>query len=462
MTGKDLLRTAAIKTARVWPCSAISRAIYREGVGAFGRLCSGYPEIEAAYTRNTFARGDWIAGLSDIDLTVVIRADLTRKAEFQFLTHFWTHYSHLTQRFPMLGEVDVLAEQELPLFQSCRLDHAADSQWILLYGRDVMRRHASSVSPRLRTRAVNEALWFYIERFLPSLAPPRTFLRQQDSSRLARKISRLCAAGSRTKSFKPRELVPDDPELLLASVHRRLERAAVSIMAGDIRQLDRNPSPPFGPCFDVRCNSIESICSTYEGRAFVILRDNLDHNAFAEAVRKDHALWAKLTQPPVFLSHTLATYYFRCGHPFDLARFERAGTVAFGANLLPLVPEPTDESLREVLLDQVRNTLLIPRDIRFFLTEEAVTAPELECALRVMTLPVIASRGPLASRSYEALLACARAEYSEEYQKIEQISSLPRHAARWQAFCVLRLISGSLLQTVRSVEVDQVPLLPAA
>jgi len=233
-------------------------------------------------------------------------------------------------------------------------------------------------------------------------------------------------------------------------------------MGSNNRQLNRDPSPPYGPCFDVRCPNIESVCTNYTGRAFVIVQDNLDLNAFAETVLEDHRLWATLTQPPVFFSRTLATYYFRFGQPFDLARFEHAGTVAFGANLLALIPEPADESLRAVLGDQLRNTLLLPRYIRLFRTDEALTTPELECTLRGVIVPVIGTRGSLPSRSYEALLAFARAEYSEEYRKIEQISSLPSQAARWQAFCVFRSISHSILQNSLLVAADPRALVPAA
>ena len=450
-----MLQAAAIITSGIWPLSTLSRSIYRSAIRAFGQLCSGYPEIEAAYVRNTFANREWIAGSSDIDLTIILGSDLSRQVEFQFLTVFGKSYSNLVRRFPMIGELEVLSERELPAFQSCcvptRGDLVPALNPFLVYGRDIMSQSAMSVPPRSGIRALNDALWLYQEQFLPSLAPPRTFLRRHFSARLGRKVFRLCTMDSGRLAANPKDLLLKDSELLVARVHHAMERTAKLLMAGETQEFDRNHTPPMGPFFPVRSANVESVCTNYEGRAFVILKDNLDLNAFANAVCFDQPFWCTLKQRPVFLSRSLAIYYLRFAQPFYLAGLRRAGTIAFGANFLAQIPEPTDEALRGALLDQVRNAILTSRDICLFQTDGTVDTTDLELILQRLTLTLMAVRGPLASRSYDNLIALSESQYPEEYKTIERIRSLTSEQRPWEAFFLFRSIIDSIVQAMPTI-----------
>jgi hypothetical protein len=451
---KELLRGAAIKTSRIWPFSAVSRAVYRQAIRAFRRLCRRHIEIEAAYVRNSFAQGHWTAGSSDIDLTVLLRGNLTPQAEFTFLSRFWAERGKLMRLFPMLGEVDVLTEEELPAFQGYGGSLSQPSAWLPIYGSAILSRHLIAPLDRSGIRALNDALWLYSERFLESLAQPRTFLRREHSARLARKIIRLCgaSAGLHPKPSRaaappdslPTDPLPADPWLLAGHVQHAMENAARFLMADEDRELDRDRLAPFGPCFPLSSENIACACTSYDGRDFVILRDGLDPAAFASSLRVDQAFWKTRAQPPVFLSRPLAAYFLRVARPFFLAGLQSAGAVSFGESLLPLIPEPTDASLRNVLLEQVPNLLLLPRSAAFFEAGSALNTPHQEEILLRLTVTALAAQGALPTRNYQTLEALARRHDSPAFERLRQISSLAPDSFPQEVFRLYRSISASL------------------
>ncbi len=464
MNAQSLLRVAVIKTSRIWPFSSVSRAVYRQAIRAFRRLCRRHTEIEAAYVRNSFAQGHWTAGSSDIDLTVFVRGNLTPQAEFTFLSRFWLEHRKLTRLFPMLGELDVLTEEELPAFQRYGGGRGQPSGWLLIYGPAILSRHPIAASDRAGIQVLNDALWFYTERFLESLAQPRTFLRREHSARLARKIIRLCvASGGQPPEPSPEAAPPDrlladplptDPWLLLGLVQHAMENAARLLMAGQDRELDRHRLPAFGPCFPLSSEHIDCVCTSFDGRDFVFLRDGLSPATFASSLRVDQAFWETRAHPPVFLSRTLAAYYLRVAHPFFLAGLQSAGAVSYGESILPLIPEPTDASLRSVLLEQVPNALLIPRNAALFEGVAALNAQDREQILLRLTVTALAAKGPLPTRNYQSLKTPARQHYSAEFERLWQLNSLPPDSLRREAFRLYRSISASLARQAPEFNIE--------
>ena len=192
----DLARTAALKTNPYWPFSWANRKIYRIAAASFARMCASYPEISAAYVRNSMAGDDWTPGSSDIDVTVIVKPGLALDQEFAFLQSFWSGFDRLKRYFPMLSDAEVLSEAQLApwLFHIARTP--GPPSWRLITGRDVLAEVHLPPSPRWPIRARKDALWFYMDRFLPALNAPDTAVNRIDLQRLARKIGRLCGSNA--------------------------------------------------------------------------------------------------------------------------------------------------------------------------------------------------------------------------------------------------------------------------
>ena len=113
MNIRDALRTAVLASNPYWPFSAINKYPYYLAIQAFVRLCSSYASIKSVYLRSGLVERQWVPGLSDIDFTLIVDANLNRADEFYFLQKFWRRYSSLKTVFPMIGEVDILTERHV-------------------------------------------------------------------------------------------------------------------------------------------------------------------------------------------------------------------------------------------------------------------------------------------------------------------------------------------------------------
>jgi hypothetical protein len=82
--------------------------MYRQAEAAAGRLTRANQSVVGIYTRNSYADGTWVPGISDIDLTVVFR-----NASAPDLDLFHERYDRLRTVFPMLGELELFEERHV-------------------------------------------------------------------------------------------------------------------------------------------------------------------------------------------------------------------------------------------------------------------------------------------------------------------------------------------------------------
>jgi len=102
-----------------WPVMrTLYRAPYRCAAALLGRAATETPGVRALFARGSYATGEWVAGRSDIDLTAVLSPGLSPGEELATAQKFQARAGALRRRFPMIGEVEVLA-------QDCLAAHAA-------------------------------------------------------------------------------------------------------------------------------------------------------------------------------------------------------------------------------------------------------------------------------------------------------------------------------------------------
>ncbi|MDD5505976.1 MAG: hypothetical protein PHR73_04395, partial [Candidatus Omnitrophica bacterium] len=86
--------------------------LYKAVLSLYTGLLRFYPQIKRAYLRGSFAeRNDWAPFLSDLDTTIVIK-DMNCAETFLFLKRFWRSSGWFKRVFPILGEIEILSEEE--------------------------------------------------------------------------------------------------------------------------------------------------------------------------------------------------------------------------------------------------------------------------------------------------------------------------------------------------------------
>ena len=163
-----------VRATNNWPAL---RTIYRSRYAAAARAVAGLadadPAIAAIYARNSYALGNWTPGSSDIDLTVI-----WRRAGRSQVDRFYACYDRLRERFPMLGEIEMLDEQHLEAWTAHATSGLESARWLTLAGEHRFRCRYAGNEPIDRLR---QAVAIYRYNLMPLFwnraAAERTFLR---------------------------------------------------------------------------------------------------------------------------------------------------------------------------------------------------------------------------------------------------------------------------------------------
>ncbi len=165
MAASSLVRSVVRATHR-WPLlGSVYRSIYRAAAGSVARLASREPAITGVYARNSYALGTWEAGRSDIDLTLV-----WRDAPESSIAAFYRSYADLVKRYPMLGEVEMIHERNLPAWSAYGATGLESRCWKKLAGSHTFQCRYAGSEPLDRLR---HAVSIYRYQFLPRVWNPR-------------------------------------------------------------------------------------------------------------------------------------------------------------------------------------------------------------------------------------------------------------------------------------------------
>ena len=289
---RDLLRTVVLKTNPYPPFRQCNRWPYRLAIERVGRAFCSLPALKALYLRHGLASSSWIAGLSDIDFTVVLKPELSAKQEFDILYNLRARYRRIQRWFPMLGELDVLSEEDLTRWISLTNSTPFPRSWTLLHGSPVFDPTADC-SPDWRSRALAEALGFYVFELWPYLSRPDSYLSRADTERRMRKIERLLApaleAPGEGKPAKPGTEIAER----IATMLRDLETVAALVDPMDAAVRFEGPYVRIPYC----------------GASIAICRDGVTAGEVARLLAA--------AQPPVILTARLFGYFARKYNPYD-------------------------------------------------------------------------------------------------------------------------------------------------
>ena len=113
------------------------------------------------------SRKNWVPAVSDIDLTVIIDGSLTELQEYNFLKSFWKKFERLKKIFPMIGEVDILNENQIDSWTKFTIRDYETREWKLLYGAKTVTSNYKVNRALLAVDSLNFAITNFLEYFIP-------------------------------------------------------------------------------------------------------------------------------------------------------------------------------------------------------------------------------------------------------------------------------------------------------
>jgi len=125
---------------------------------AVARTFRKHEGILALYLGRCLTSDAWVPGLSDIDLTLILKPGLSTVAEFDLVDSRWSDYRRLTRYFPMLGELLNLGAHDLNLWLRGSSESPAPPVWTLLDGEpayDSAADHSPALAQQLRAKLGN-------------------------------------------------------------------------------------------------------------------------------------------------------------------------------------------------------------------------------------------------------------------------------------------------------------------
>lgn len=244
MNRQEWIQSLVVRSNAWWPFSRLNRLPYYFAIHSFTRLCKSAPEIHSAYLRHSVAEGRWEPGLSDIDLTILLKPGMTRDEEFHFLTGFRRAYRRLSGYLPMLGELQALPLEYMPGWCQHSLRGRSVNRWKKLCGSDFRRAEDHDpVSPTIDDRLCY-AMYFSVFTFMDRLRSPQwgAKLELEFLRRLLLKIEHFAAPETPNRNGRPVR----SGELLYLESIRCIEAAVKDFVTQDpeARQAVQSPNGP--------------------------------------------------------------------------------------------------------------------------------------------------------------------------------------------------------------------------
>jgi hypothetical protein len=340
------LRKLVLKTNAYWPSKQLSQWASDLAMRSYVWKFHSSPHIRRIYVRGGWNEDPWVPGLSDIDLALVIRSDLSLAEEYRFLLSFWNSHAQLSRFFPVF-DVTLLDQFEFPRWLALSAMAPQRRSWVLLHGEQNNDLRADH-SPRWRNRAVDFALWVYVDLMPPCLAIRDRFIGTCDLQRRVKKIFRVLRPFLATE--EPDPWVSSNPAVLTANALRALDRA-ISQVTSDARQ-DAQGAP-------------DAMLEVFPDKVFLVINDNLPPDISIDLVRSVYASCSASTLVPIVLNRRVLAYLVRCCEPYAYEFFRNARVLS-GTNPLAAIAPPDREQIAAYLRSRVENVFVFARSPELF------------------------------------------------------------------------------------------------
>lgn len=472
MKARDIVRTAVVKTNPYWPFSSLNKMPYYLAIKGLIRLCKKFPEIKSTYLRHGLTRENWIPGLSDVDLTLIIDSGLTLEEEFSFLSSFWKNYDTMKKVFPMLGDIEILNEEHIGSWTKFNIRGYESRNWRLIYGIETAKRNYDQNSTRLAIDSLNYALWIYLDHFLRRFyqeeSPP--FIMLQEMKRVAFKALKYANYADVHTVGHKLEGQAYDKTAMLCCVLEELKKGVGLFTAGygqnGLRKSPREWQDAVEPrnvplrhqVLDTRelepfHEAVESIFLASAAK-IVILKSGLDSSVMKGRMDLVSRLFAKAGSIPVIVSPSIFEYMLRFYNPFLYTSLVISNGLAYGKDLLPEIQPPGMYHFISKVLQQTANVLTFPQSRAVICLPNPTWFSEvqLESILkRSLFIKLYLEKGVI-KRSYGELLAESQSCYPDYYERLKEITRLRQEALSREAFELLKGIASDIHSSVSTLD----------
>jgi hypothetical protein len=315
---RTLLRTYILKTNPYFPFLYLNRCPHLLARKAVVNAVRRHREVRAVYVRRGSASGECIPGVSDIDISIILESGLPADREFEVLDHIHARFRGLRRWFPMLGELEILSENDLATWLPATSETPVPRSWILLHGAPLIDAWLND-SPNWPANAIKFALWIYLDLIPPCLLNPDPYLRRVDMRRRTRKILRLLNPILSGRGLTERRVHAEmEVPLLVASAAEALDAAVSAAACG-------------GPQERAGCRSVVA----FADKVAVVLESGLAPEEIAAAVQ-GHGYGL----PALPLSAEVFQYWVRKYDPYIYSSLLRHREIVYGSDPLPAMTPP--------------------------------------------------------------------------------------------------------------------------
>lgn len=416
----EMVRTLVLKTNPYFPFRVINRWPYTVALRAVCRAVAKHPEVRSLYLRHGLAAGVWTPGLSDIDLSVILKSGLDPGSDFRVVHAIRTRYRSLKKWFPMLGELEILEEDDLLPWLRATSETPQPRNWTLLHGTPAVDLALDRWSG-WRERALGVALWIYLDLLPPCLAQPESDLRTADTLRRLRKILRLLRAVPGGSSGPAPALTAESG---VCEVATELERVARTI--GD----EQPPSRAFEKCTIVLPDKL-----------LVVLPDGARaHQIAAEVAADDSGL------PVMPLSLSVFRYLVRRYDPYIYDFLATNRGIVHGDDPLAHVPPPGHAEFSDYIERDLPRLLAFTRGPEIFENGQLDWAEFKSEWRRLMALRLLIDKNLIASRRSEI-----DTHWRREYPQLAVDFDALRAGSRQAAFALFRMHASQVRDSAAAV-----------
>ncbi|HNR68580.1 MAG TPA: hypothetical protein PKN04_11300 [bacterium] len=378
----SVIRKIVLLTNPHWPFNLVNKLPYKFAILQFIQFSRQFPEIHALYLRHGMVYENWQPGLSDIDLTVVIKDEQEWDSEFHFLLAFWQKFQRIRKWLPMLTDVNILSLRQMKAWTGFTISGYEARDWQKIFGKECPRE-ADTGFPADRFRdALNHAFVVYQWILLPLFHHPidKGSLARLRLLRIANKIIRY---GIRYQNSDQVNTLfchdSMDDIAMIANTLYNLERYVVQFSSKNNPGTSASTDlfPPWHELDEEFSNSqitsslqeiLPFLVSIYResGRDFVILQADLTLAELEHTVRiLKHSATAGLHSQviltmPMF-KYALAYY---CPDLYASLRWKR--NLLWGKDSVYHLPAPSLKSFTWQLLDSMGKALNFAQSEAFF------------------------------------------------------------------------------------------------
>lgn len=398
-------------------------------------------------------------GLSDIDLTVVIDADLKEETEFDFLNFFWRRFTILKVLFPMLGEVDILNDRSLETWTKFTIRGYESKNWKLVFGVNSLKKNYAVTEKKLENDSLNYALTNYLEYFLPKYyeeAKPGLLV-LRELKRLKNKILRYLTKDHAKQNGSLSNTWLDNKDSMLYVVVKGLEESTkYFISLHKVSSVKKN-SDGWIPNFDLNKKKLSSRqihCAVLAGKNhsikgiflsdtgnFVVLEDNLNESAIKNSLKIIREVLPSKNQVPIIVTETTFNYILRFYTPYQYCSLIRAGKPMLGVEILEKMKLPEKYFYLKSLVENVTNIILFPQSQTLFSSHPSNRLFEINL-FRALFVLLYLEKDFVNLGYTESLSECKKC-YPDILERFSEIKKSAKKAEnRTEAFELFRLFKG--------------------